>query len=60
VKCRGNKQKNLIKQQKHDTLKTHFCEKNNYKLLWVPYWEFGNVSQIVSKFIIDNSDWGSE
>ena len=37
----------LQKQQEHDTMKTNYCMEKNIKLLRIPYWEFGNIEEIL-------------
>ena len=37
------------KVQKHDKIKTEFCEQSNIKLVRIPYWEIDNVGSILSK-----------
>lgn len=44
----------------HDEIKNNFCKENGYKLLRIPYNEYHNTFKLVSKFIIDNTDWGVE
>ena len=41
----------LRKQQYHDKLKNEYCKKKNIKLLRIPYWEFDNIEEILSKAI---------
>jgi hypothetical protein len=52
--------KSFKRQQENDKLKNDYCKKNDYKLLRIPYTKFPNVHQIVSKFIMDNTDWDSD
>lgn len=33
--------------QKHDKIKTQYCQTNNIKLLRIPYWEFDNIENIL-------------
>ena len=35
--------------QLHDNIKTQYCQKNNIKLLRIPYTEFNNIEEILSK-----------
>jgi hypothetical protein len=37
----------LKKTQYHDKLKNTFCEKNNIKLIRIPYWDFDNIEEIL-------------
>ena len=48
---------NLIKQQAHDKLKNDYCNENGYLLLRIPYTQFGNIPQLLTEFICENSDW---
>ena len=32
-----------------DTIKTKYCEKNNIKLIRIPYWDFDNIEEILEK-----------
>lgn len=41
--------KKLEKQKYHDQLKNDYCEKNNIKLLRIPYWDFDNIESILTK-----------
>lgn len=38
--------------QCNDNIKKQYCANNNIKLLEIPYWEFGNVDNILSEHII--------
>ena len=31
------------------TIKTVYCKENNIKLIRIPYWEFNNIENILSK-----------
>lgn len=42
-------EKNFKIQQKRDKIKREYCEKNNIKLLEIPYTEYDNVEKILSK-----------
>ena len=33
--------------QKHDKIKNEYCEKNNIKLIRIPYWEGNNMETII-------------
>jgi very-short-patch-repair endonuclease len=35
-----------------DNIKTNFCDKNNIKLIRIPYWDINNVEEILKKEII--------
>ena len=48
------------KQKKHDEIKNNFCKENDYLLLRIKYTEFGNIPDILTKFMVDNTDWGDE
>jgi len=50
-------EKKFMRQQKYDKLKDDFCLENGYLLLRIPYTDFPNIHQIVSKFIISNTLW---
>jgi hypothetical protein len=39
----------FILNQKRDEIKRDYCNKNNIKLLEIPYWHFDNISSILSK-----------
>lgn len=40
---------NFIQTQKHDKIKNKYCEDNNIDLLRIPYWEFNNMKDIITK-----------
>lgn len=40
--------------QKHDNIKTQYCQDNNIKLLRIPYWDFDNIENILKKEISHN------
>ena len=46
--------------QIRDNIKNEFCKENNYPLLRIPYTEFGNIPDLVTKFAIKYLDWGNE
>lgn len=48
------------RQKKYDKIKNDYCDEKNYLLLRIPYKEFGNIHQIVSKFMIENTSWDSD
>ena len=35
--------------KENDDIKTKYCEKNNLKLVRIPYWEFKNVCDVLDK-----------
>ena len=37
-----------------DNIKNDFCEKNNIKLIRIPYWDINNIEKILEKEIIIN------
>ena len=39
-------------QQKHDNIKTKYCQDNNIKLLRIPYWEFDNIEKILENKLL--------
>ena len=41
----------LKKQQRNDNIKNQYCKDNNIPLLRIPYWDFENIEQIISKNI---------
>lgn len=43
----------LEKQQKYDKLKNEFCEKNNYELVRIPYWDFDKIEDILQRGLKD-------
>lgn len=40
-------EKNLEITKAHDEIKTAYCNSNNIKLLWIPYWERNNFEEYV-------------
>jgi hypothetical protein len=44
---------NLKTQKQRDNLKNKYCKDNNIPLIRIPYWEFDNIEQILSKEISD-------
>jgi TusA-related sulfurtransferase len=46
------KKQNFEILQYHDKLKNDYCNKNNIKLLRIPYWEFDNIEIILSKELL--------
>lgn len=39
----------FLLRQKHDQIKLEYCLLNNINLITIPYWEFNNISQILSQ-----------
>lgn len=37
------------KSQIRDGMKIEYCKKNNYKLITIPYWDFDNIEEILTK-----------
>ena len=44
--------KDFLTQKHHDWLKRRYAEKNGYKLIIIPYWEFDNINNIMEQTII--------
>lgn len=42
------------KTQYHDQLKNNYCEKNNISLLRIPYWDFDNIEDILTDYLINS------
>ena len=42
---------NFNKTQKHDNIKNDYCNKNNIKLLRIPYWNFDNINDILKTYL---------
>lgn len=40
---------NFKQTQINDQTKNEYCRKNNIKLIRIPYWEFGNIEEILNK-----------
>jgi hypothetical protein len=49
----------LVKQQAHDKLKNDFCSDNGHSLLRIPYTQFGNIPQLLTDFICENTTWSA-
>ena len=47
-------QNNLESTQRRDKIKDDYCKENGLLLLRIPYWDKGNIKQLVSAFIDDN------
>lgn len=47
----GGKEK-LNLRQLRDNIKTEYCQRNNIKLLRIPYWEFENIESILNKELL--------
>lgn len=43
-------------QQKHDAIKTKYCEENDIILLRIPYWEKDNIESILNDWLFLNGD----
>lgn len=41
-------------QSKRDEIKTQYCKDNNIKLIRIPYWDFKNIEQILTKELYGN------
>ncbi len=37
---------------RRDRIKTNYCKKNNIRLIRIPYWEFDNIEQILTKELL--------
>ena len=46
--------------KKYDKLKDDYCNDNGYLLLRIPYTEYGNIPQLITDFICENTNWGYE
>ena len=46
--------------QKRDQIKRDYCNKNNIKLIEIPYWDFDNIEKILEKELNINRTNGSE
>ncbi|MDF2700953.1 MAG: hypothetical protein K0Q49_2517 [Haloplasmataceae bacterium] len=44
-------QQRLETQQRYDGYKNEYCQKNNIKLIRIPYWDFDNIEEILDKEI---------
>ena len=42
----------LEKTKLRDNIKTKYCEDNHIKLIRIPYWDFDNIEQILTKELI--------
>lgn len=40
-------------QQKNDNIKNTYCQQNNIKLIRIPYWDFSNLEEILSRELVD-------
>ena len=47
-------QYNLESTQRRDKIKDDYCEDNGLLLLRIPYWDKGDIKQLVSEFVNDN------
>lgn len=41
--------KNFNSTQKHDRMKNDYCKKNNIELIRIPYWDYKNIEEILTK-----------
>lgn len=41
--------KQFKEQQKKDQIKKNYCKNNNIKLIEIPYWDFNNIEEILTK-----------
>jgi very-short-patch-repair endonuclease len=53
-------QKAFEQTKKYDKLKDDYCNDNGYLLLRIPYTEYGNIPQLITDFICENTNWGYE
>jgi hypothetical protein len=35
--------------KKHDKIKYDYCQSHGIKLIYIPYWEFNNIANILNK-----------
>lgn len=42
-------EENFVIRQKHDEIKFDYCNRNNIKLICIPYWEEDNIEEILMK-----------
>ena len=47
----SNAKDKLIKIQKHDNIKTIYCQKNRIDLIRIPYWSFKNIQSILNDIL---------
>ena len=45
---------NLKKQRHYDWLKRKYAKKNNIKLITIPYWEYDNIEEILTEWVVKN------
>lgn len=48
IECFGGEY-GLSQTQTHDKIKDRYCKDNNIKLIRIPYWDFNNIEEILSK-----------
>lgn len=53
IKARGGFMR-LERTKKHDQIKKEFCSQNSIPLLIIPYWERGNMFELIESFIKTN------
>ena len=46
--------------QHHDELKNKWCAEHDHPLLRIPYTQFGNITQLITEFMTEHTDWGAE
>ena len=44
--------KNLDDCQRRDNIKNKYCEENNIKMIRIPYWDYKNIEEILTKQIL--------
>lgn len=45
----GHGPEDFVDLQRHDAIKTNYCLANNIKLIRIPYWDIGRISEILTK-----------
>ena len=51
IGCFGGDLDDYINLKIRDTIKTIYCEKNNIKLIRIPYWEYDNIKLIINNIL---------
>lgn len=46
----------LEQTQKHDKIKNEYCERNNIKLIRIPYWKINKINSILDQELISHED----
>ena len=49
VGCFNNDLLDLMNRKRLDNIKTQYCKDNNIRLIRIPYWEYDNIEEILSK-----------